>query len=247
MSTFNAQAILSFLGLESTYQPSPSHDPIKFLSKHLLQLPPHLLVTFSSITTPKERTTIPTIRNRRLEYVKSKPEELAFSSARQRWPTLWPGRERRGVEEGREEKEWTEKNFLQGTDKHVKKLGSLLGQYEEEREAQRIREIRREQAAADEFVPEEDEESDESEDEISAQPEVEESEAELKATFERRIQERFIYGLLDVSTQFTAPDITSLTVFEKHIDYDKVDWNENLDRDLDRDMEEKWFDDEEED
>ncbi|ESK94420.1 hypothetical protein Moror_8078 [Moniliophthora roreri MCA 2997] len=229
MATFNAQAILSFLGLEGTDESSPSNEPINFLSKYLLQLPPHLLVTFSPITSPKERTTIPAIRNRRLEYVRSKPEELAFSSARQLWPTLWLGRERRGVEEGNEEKQWAENNFLQGTEKHVKKLGSLLGQYEEEREGQRVREIRREQAVAEEFVPEEDEDSDESDDEpaASGQPEVEESEAELKAAFERRIQERFIYGLLD------------------HVDYDRVDWNENLDRDLDRDMEEKWFDDEE--
>lgn len=31
------------------------------------------------------------------------------------------------------------------------------------------------------------------------------------------------------------------------VDYDKVDWNEDLDEYLDRDAEERWFDDEEED
>ena len=31
------------------------------------------------------------------------------------------------------------------------------------------------------------------------------------------------------------------------IDYDKVDWDERWDEDLDRDAEERWFDDEEED
>ncbi|KAL0573975.1 hypothetical protein V5O48_007990 [Marasmius crinis-equi] len=227
-NSFNERPVLSYLGLEDSYQPSPSKEPVSFLSKHVLQLPQQLSVTFSAITSPKERTTIPAIRNRRLEYVRSSPKELQFTSARQNWPTLWTGTERRGVEEGDDEKEWAESGFMQGSEKHVKKLGSLLGQYEEEREAQRIREIRRQRAATGEdFVPEEDSDSEEDEEIEMPVPEVESFE-EQKRGFERRIEEKFIYGLL--------PDI----------DYDSVDFNENLDGDIDRDLEERWFDEDDE-
>ncbi|GAV98991.1 hypothetical protein LENED_000415 [Lentinula edodes] len=119
---------------------------------------------------------------------------------------------------------------MQGSTKHVKKLGSLLRDYEEEREAERVRNIRRTQLAAEEsqFIPEEDEDS--AEDEPVESGDVEEAtEADNRAEFERRIRERFIYGLLD------------------NIDYDRVDWDESLDTDNDRDTEERWFDDEDED
>ncbi|KAK1229530.1 hypothetical protein PQX77_007418 [Marasmius sp. AFHP31] len=225
--SFNEQPVLSYLGLQHSYEPSPSRDPISFLSKHILQLPQQLLVTFSVLTTPKERTTIPTIRNRRLEYVNSSPKQLRFVSARQTWPTLWTGTERRGIEEGDDEKQWVEKDFMQGSEKHVRKLGALLGQYEEEREAERVRGIRRARATTGEdFVPEEESDSDEELEDELPEPEVESFE-EQKRGFERRIHEKFIYGLLD------------------NIDYDSVDFNENLDRDIDRDLEEKWFDEDE--
>ncbi|KAF9268134.1 hypothetical protein L218DRAFT_892896 [Marasmius fiardii PR-910] len=219
-TSFNEQSILSYLHLPDCYEPSPQRDPVCFLSKHLLRLPQHLSVTFSTITSPKERTTIPAIRNRRLEWVNSSPKDLAFESARRTWPMLWTGTERRGIEEADEEKRWAESDFMQGSQKHVKKLGTLLGQYEEEREVQRVRQIRRERTAAEEFIPEEDSESDEDEE---VEQEVESVEEQRKG-FERRIHEMFIYGLLD------------------QIDYDSVDFDDNLDRDIERDMEEKWFD-----
>ncbi|KAJ3802059.1 hypothetical protein GGU11DRAFT_673831, partial [Lentinula aff. detonsa] len=227
--------ILTYLGLEKdgSYSPSPSTQPVDFLTKHINHLPPHLLLKFSAITSPKERTAIHVIRNRRLKYVDSQPDELSFTSARYTWPTVWPGRERRGVEEGHDEEQWAQSRFLEGTTKHVKKLGSLLRDYEEEREAERVRDIRRAQLAAEEhqFIPEEDEDSDEDEDNVQDEAvelgaSEEENEADNKAEFERRIRERFIYGLLD------------------KIDYDQVDWDESLDADNDRDAEERWFDDE---
>src|SRR5882762_2207508 len=137
---FTSPPILSSLQLQDTYTPSPKDFPIDFLQLHIRNLPPHLLLTFSLITTPKQRTVIPTIRNRRLKYTHSNPRELGFVEARSRWPMLWEGRERRGVEEGREEREWAEGDgFLRGSEKHVGKLGELLGEYEEEREAERVR------------------------------------------------------------------------------------------------------------
>jgi hypothetical protein len=117
---------------------------------------------------------------------------------------LWEGRERRGVEEGREEREWAEGDgFLRGSEKHVGKLGELLGEYEEEREAERVRMMRRERMAEEVFLPEEDSDSDEDikMDEDGGEDEVKEQDA--KELFERVVREWFIYGLLDVSPSIT--------------------------------------------
>ncbi|THV08379.1 hypothetical protein K435DRAFT_958955 [Dendrothele bispora CBS 962.96] len=223
--------ILKYLGLPNDYQPSPTEEPANFLIKHLSQLPPHLSAKFSSVVTPKQRTIISAVRNRRLNYTRSNPTDLSFANAKHEWPNLWQGRERRGVEEGSEEKQWAENSFMEGAPKHVKKLGSLLGGYEEEREAERVRTLRREQMVAqeDEFVPEEDESDSELDEAESRGPEPDESEADAKMAFERRIHELFIYGLLE------------------RYDYDKVDWDENLDAENDRELEERWFDEEDED
>ncbi|KAK0206415.1 hypothetical protein DFS33DRAFT_1272898 [Desarmillaria ectypa] len=234
VTAFNERAILSFIALPSdgSYHPSPTAEPIDFLKRHLQHLPPHLVIQFSSVTTPKQRAAIPTVRNRRLKYAESNPTDLSFTVARSTWPTLWEGRERRGVEEGKEEKDWAQHEFLHGSIKHVGKLGDLLGGYEEEREAERVRSIRREEAK-EEFVPEEDEsdsDEDESEQVSNALANLEfESEGDQKIFFLRRVKERFIYGLLE------------------NMNYDAVDWDEFLDTENDREAEEHWFDEEEED
>ncbi|KAK0468220.1 uncharacterized protein EV420DRAFT_1503399 [Desarmillaria tabescens] len=233
-TAFNERAILSFIALplDGGYHPSPTSEPIDFLKQHLQQLPPHLVAQFSSVTTPKQRAAIPTVRNRRLKYAESNPTDLSFTAARSTWPILWEGRERRGIEEGKEEKDWAQHEFLHGSTKHVGKLGDLLGGYEEEREAERVRNIRRDEAAKEEFIPEEDESSDEDESEqvSSALANLEfESEGDQKILFLRRVKERFIYGLLE------------------DINYDTVDWDESLDSENDREAEERWFDEEEED
>ncbi|KAG7449093.1 uncharacterized protein BT62DRAFT_929082 [Guyanagaster necrorhizus] len=234
-SAFNEREILSFivLPLDGTYHPSPTAEPINFLKRHLHHLPPHLLTQFSFVTTPKQRAVIPTVRNRRLKYAESNPTDLSFTTARSTWPTLWEGREGRGVEEGKEEKEWAQQEFLDGLTKHVGKLGDLLGGYEEEREAERVRSLRREEAGKEEFIPEEDEsdsDEDESEQVSNALANLEfEAEEDQKILFLRRVKERLIYGLLE------------------NMDYDAVDWDESLDTENDREAEERWFDDEEED
>lgn len=196
---FSSGPVLSYLQLPDTFLPSPKDSPIDFLKLHIHQLPPHLLLTFSLITNPKQRTIIPTVRNRRLKYTNSNPQELSFLEARSRWPLLWDGRERRGIEEGKDESNWAHNGFLEGSTKHVGKLGTLLGDYEEEREAERVRVLRRERAADAVFVPEEDSDSDDEGDNIpdnSVEEHMEPEEAE--ALFERLIRERFIYGLLEV-------------------------------------------------
>ncbi|KAI0723127.1 hypothetical protein C8Q76DRAFT_794098 [Earliella scabrosa] len=224
--TLNEAAILSYLALPPSYEPSPRTAPVEFLRKHIRELPPHLLALFSKHTTPKARTAVPAIRNRRLKYAESHPAELSLANAKSTWPALWEGRERPGQEQGKEEKDWAEKEFLGGEGtQQVGKLGALLGEYEEERESERVRAIRRLRAEYIESLPEEDEDSDE-EDEIPIPEEL--SPAENEEAFLRIVKERFIYGLLD------------------SVDYDKVDWDERWDEDLDRDAEERWFDDEEE-
>ncbi|TCD70405.1 hypothetical protein EIP91_003486 [Steccherinum ochraceum] len=230
------RAILSYLGLPEDYTPSPTNEPIEFLKRHLRYTPPHLITSFSTTTTPKQRTVIPAVRNRRSRYTESNPSELQFTAAKSTWPTLWEGRELRGKDEAKEEEEWAQKSFLEGPGKgkmHVGKLGTLLGGYEEEREAERVRGVRRREAEERDALPEEDEDTDDEEFEeemraaASTAP-VEESPEEMKAAFLRVVKERFIYGLLE------------------NIDYDKVDWDERWDVDNDRDEEERWFDEEEE-
>lgn len=193
---FTAPRVLSYLQLPESYTPSPVSDPIGFLQLHIRQLPPHILLTFSLVTNPKQRTAVPTVRNRRLKYTRSVPgpPEFGFVEARSRWPGLWEGRERRGIEEGEKESDWVKDGFLGGTKGHIGKLGTLLGEYEEEREAERIRVLRRERAAHADFVPEEDSDSEDDD-----APVEQEGVDEAKAWFERHVKEQFIYGLLDVS------------------------------------------------
>ena len=123
---------------------------------------------------------------------------------------LWEGRgERVGVEEGKDERMWAENEFLGGRRRQkVGKLGALLGGYEEEREAERIREVRRgdlsqrmqEHSLEDNEEEEEEEEEEGGEDDEDGDSGVDEplTPAQLQSNFERLVRERFIYGLLDV-------------------------------------------------
>ena len=194
---FDGSPILSYLALPQDYQPSPKTAPVEFLRKHVRELPPHLLVLFSANTSPKERTVVPEIRSRRLKYAQTKPPELSLVDAKSTWPALWEGRERPGTDQAKAEKEWVDKEFLGGsTRQRVGKLGELLGDYEEERESERVRTVRRQRAEYIESLPEEDEESDEGEDDLEPIPEP--SPAENEEWFLRDVKERFIYGFLEV-------------------------------------------------
>ncbi|KDQ64257.1 hypothetical protein JAAARDRAFT_117675 [Jaapia argillacea MUCL 33604] len=239
-NVFHGASILPYLDLPPTYQPSPSGSPIDFLNLHIRHLPPHLLQSFSSVTTPKQRTNVPVIRNRRVKYTQTNPDEFRFASASRAWPNLWQGIThgsaglRSGQEEGKDERQWAEREFMGGRKQEVGKLGSLLGGYEEEREAERFRSLRRDYAARrqDEEEQEEDDEDDSDEGPHSASKfsGPEDTEQDARRLFERHIHERFIYGLLE--------DTTS---------YDRVDWDESLDSDDDREAEAHWFEVEEPD
>ena len=199
---FDSTPTLKYLGLPESYTPSPKAEPIAFLQKHLSQLPPCLLPAYSSITTPKQRTVIPLVRNRRLRFTQTAPQELSFVRARNTWPHLWEGRLQPGVEERKEEQCWADTEFMEGRKANVGKLGRLLADYEEERESERVRTVRRIKES-NELVPEEEEESDEEEEEEEEEdlPESDhETDAQKQADFERRIRERFLYGLLDVGS-----------------------------------------------
>jgi hypothetical protein len=143
---------------------------------------------------------------------------------------------------------------LIGKTKHIGKLGSLLGDYEEEREAERVRTMRRERTREMEresdLIPEEDDDTDEEPEDATGVEEEEESEAEARLAFERLIKERFIYGLLEVSIclvgQNRATFFLDVLLVQSDI-YNKIDWDDGLDGEDDREAEEKWFDEEEED
>ena len=109
--------------------------------------------------------------------------------------------------EGKEEEEWANKEFLGGAKQEVGKLGTLLGEYQQERESERLRVVRRQQREFEELVPEEDDDSDEDESEFAQAVEAASAELmspeEARELFLRRIKERFIYGMLDVRISFT--------------------------------------------
>lgn len=197
--------ILKYLGLPQDYQPSPVHAPAQFLAKHMRSLPKDLLILFSPHINAKERTALPIIRNRRLRYFDSNPPEFSMPLVKASFASLWPGPlgnlndvAKQGA---KEEQEWADKEFLSGQRKQVGKLGDLLGTYEEEREAERARILRRQQREAEEALPEEDEDSDDEEDGTGG-PQEELSPQEAEELFKRRLKERFIYGLLDVGLEF---------------------------------------------
>jgi hypothetical protein len=155
------------------------------------------------MTSAKQRTMIPIVRNRRLKYTQSRPSVLEYENARAQWPMLWhgppekPGDQHRAAAD--DERRWVEQEFIGGWKPHVRKLGELLAGYEEEREWERDRALRR-QKAQDEFVPEEDTDSEEEEADDVEPLATEEPETleEAKAAFQRLVTERFVYGTLDV-------------------------------------------------
>ena len=90
-------------------------------------------------------------------------------------------------------------------------------------------------------------ESDESDEDLPTPQET--SPMENEAMFLKIVKERFIYGFLEVHTYIILACGLLLIISSGYqsIDYDKVDWDGRWDGDLDRDAEERWFDDEEED
>lgn len=95
--------------------------------------------------------------------------------------------------------EWAKGGFLGGFKGHVGKIGEILSEYEEEREAESARTLRRERMAKkaqeESAVQEEEDDSDECGAEAGPEP----SDKEKKRAFERLLREQFIAGRVDVS------------------------------------------------
>lgn len=205
--------ILRYLDLPAT-DDLPS-SPLAFLNDYLPILPPSLLQPFESITTPKERSSLPVVKARRVLYASREPPpaELRADRGRLRWPLLW---ERMGGARipppsvnVTEEERWVEREFLPGKEnaQHVKKLGGFLRILEEEREIENVIEAKRAERRLDRVGEEFDEESDEEEEEEAAPPpevdmrpdaEIEAEQEEVRRTFEKRLIELFVDGV-DVS------------------------------------------------
>lgn len=215
---FDETPILKYLSLDAEYTPSPSKEPIEFLKRHINQLPPHLLVLFSShpAATPRARSSIPTIRNRRCNYAAEEPKALDPDILSREDAAVWdlvnderpqgqitarPTAEQ-ADEDAADERAWADQEFQGGIKGHVGKIGELLGQLQEERTRERQRAVRRQAVVArrreEEAIEEEEESTDEEEEEEDQRPPpADATEREIR----RVIRERFISGLLSVSQQ----------------------------------------------
>ncbi|KAG8696100.1 hypothetical protein FRC08_007371 [Ceratobasidium sp. 394] len=242
---FDGAPILKYLSLDPDYTPSPSKDPIEFLKRHMTQLPPHLLVLFNNHpdVTPRARTSIPAIKNRRCNYAAGEPRALDPDVLSKSDADIWDlvNEERpqgqttqrptapEPDEDAADERAWANEEFQGGVKGHVGKIGELLAELEGERTRERQRRIRREAAVARarrEETEEEVEESSEEDDDETREEAARQFDAPER-DLRRVVRERFISGLL------------------KEFDYDLVDWDEKWEPD-DRDSEDKWFDEEEE-
>ena len=217
-SRAEAARFLRYLDLPDDYEPSPIGAPFAFLQQNLHQLPHHLAVQFSSSVPSHERTKLPLVRNRRLQYIASTPGQkaISFPRARARWPMLWEASgtarddsSKPGDFYAAEEREWAKADFLGGQATQVGKLGSLLSEYEAERDADRARQLRRDHSIRQAMMPqlgEEEEDTDDDEEQESeaaaavanATEDAKETVQQHREAFERLVRERLIYGNLEV-------------------------------------------------
>lgn len=209
----DVERILGYLDLPITTElPTP---PAVFLADHIYALPPPLLAPFS-IVTPRQRTSIPTIKSRRIAYAQQipLPTSLTAESARLRWPLLW---ERLGgshlpppTGDVEEEEAWVKDGFLpgEGNVQHVKRLGGFLRGLQEEREMQEVISAKREERKLDEQAEEFDSDSDDESPQQAAVRERQivmrggEDQGVVRRAFEKKVMELFIDGL-DVSRVHT--------------------------------------------
>ncbi|RSH83850.1 hypothetical protein EHS25_005465 [Saitozyma podzolica] len=259
LSHDETSAILTYLSLPSATDLST--PPLPFLATHLDLLPTPLLLPFSRITTPRQRTSIPGIKSRRLLYANRdpKPRELRADSGRLRWPLLWErlGGNRLPPPSGdvEEEEDWVRESFLPGKEdaQHVKKLGGFLRGLAEEREMEGVARARREERRLDDVGEEFDEESDEEED-VEAGEEAQERQREQQRESEEPIPNDSGLGALEAEDdQDEVKRVFERRLLELFLDgmdtlsYDHIDFVEPPEGDpiAKRDAEDKYFDDEE--
>lgn len=170
----DALALLRYLGLPEDHSPSPQLQPIEFLNLYLPVLSQQHLAFFSDLPSPRQRTAVRLIKNRRTRFaLESDSSTLRWEEGRNLEPYIWDSMHsgvprstelppsRPGAHAGDQERAWADDSFVgyraagpsqsqpsTGTQKgYVGRLGDLLAEYEEEREAERIRTTRRERAA----------------------------------------------------------------------------------------------------
>lgn len=194
------QKIQTYLALPPG--PSLPSPPLQFLTDHLPLLPPSLALLLSKPTTPQGRTTIAQIRNRRYRWASQTPPPpaLRVSRGRDRHPLLFDRIVGSGVdirdEEGEEEEEWGRTRAVLGGGATIGKFGELMKGFEEEREGERRRAVRKEEArrereTAEEFESDSDEDEQEHRVDSFWGAEVE----ERVRVFERILRERWLDGL----------------------------------------------------
>lgn len=122
------------------------NNPLDFLRKNLYTLPPNLLIYFESITTPKERSQIAIIKKRRINFAKSSTNTFKSDAGRFRDPSnfeLSVERNEKGhhpsfqyaQDAGQSESKWLENESMMSNNTKLNRLGSLLSEYESERDS----------------------------------------------------------------------------------------------------------------
>lgn len=218
-------AILSYLGLlpsastgmadsSSTAAPAlplalPS-SPLHFLATHIEALPPNLAAFFAPVVKPQARSSIPTIRNRRLQWALAAPSALLSYSARDRHPLLYerivgnevapPSRPSDAAAAEDAEDTWGQNRAVLGGRAQHGNLGALLQSFEDEREGERRRDRKREERLRENEVTEEfDSESEDEDDSIlddggQVGPDEELTGEERMLMFERLVREKWLDG-----------------------------------------------------
>ncbi|CDZ98688.1 Protein of unknown function DUF2052, coiled-coil [Phaffia rhodozyma] len=259
ITSHEISTILQYLSLPpSTILPTPA---LQFLSTHLSSLPPSLAALFSKETTPKARASIAGIRNRRFRWANqaSTPGVLRVGSGRERHPLLFDRIVGSGIdlhsgssyeesdtasrggnadEEEDDEEVWGQMKGVLGGKAKVGKFGALMKGFEEEREGERRRGLRREEIKAERETGEEFESDSDDDDDDDGENGGEERKRREEDTFwgekgedriqvfERILKERWIDGLED-------------------LDYDAVDYDETWDESSTESLsQDAWFDDE---
>lgn len=146
MQSDEIDSILRWLGSDDREE-LKTH-PLQFLRRNIYTLPPHLLKYFHSVTTPKDRTTIPIVKKRRMNWARSQHSLDTFTadSGRFRDPSNFEQtlqRDEKGYhpsfkyaqDAGSSESQWLENESMMSDHAKLGKLAGLLSEYESERDS----------------------------------------------------------------------------------------------------------------
>ncbi|TIA72268.1 hypothetical protein E3P77_01820 [Wallemia ichthyophaga] len=148
MNTDQIDNILRWLGSDD--KQTLKLNPLLFLHKNIFFLPPNLLNYFHSVTTPKQRTNIPIIKKRRLNWAKSQQQQskdtFTTQAGRFRDPSNFEETVQRDSlgnhpsfkyahDAGLNESQWLSNNSMMSKHAKLGKLAGLLSEYESERDS----------------------------------------------------------------------------------------------------------------